>query len=552
MISRGGVYCAIGRKYVDHCVRSAVSLRRSNPSMGAALFTDEIEYAASHFEEIFTSIEAIAGDESSASDLDKLREGGKLPSLKVLICDRSPFEQSLSIDGDTLVLGDLTAAFERLYDYKLLACEECANSVRLIDGAWHATGLLDTRRRDYVNAGVIFYQSGDEAVRRFLTAWRRLLIDDDSEIPPLLRTNDQDVLNHMLGNPARFAREITFSTTCLRAEVYNCYSRMWAEVWEAGQWENVKILHSWMAPAIADAMQREGFDWSQIFSPEHPYADHIAQFSLSAGAIPPGVKKQLYHLDPKGLVTLRAQLLLAAFLRVQEGPVSVEDRTSLALQTGYSGFETHKPCIDILRNWWSGSDHSPITVIKVGIDYTFDGMGPRNLNEYFRTGYDLEFFDAIFPCRSISAFSRFPFLKYQAGSISSVYCRYDEGLQPSIVDCLDAPDLIIDDDGEVALATRLQNFALLCSRLKAGGLGLLLIPPGQGEPEIPAFDTMLASHGIAASAALYRSDRFAGIQNAWKAFAVTKPTQVESRAKRASVFLGNRLRSSLDRDVQSS
>src|SRR4051794_1125290 len=127
MLTCGAMYVAYGRGYIVNAATSAKSLRRHNRWLSTALFTDDVDYARENFTECFTQILPLCEQPDDEEYLEFLKARKALRSLKLLPFNRPPFDRTLSIDSDTIVLGDLSEAFAQLETYDLLVCEECQN-----------------------------------------------------------------------------------------------------------------------------------------------------------------------------------------------------------------------------------------------------------------------------------------------------------------------------------------------------------------------------------------------------------------------------------------
>src|ERR1700728_3792993 len=96
--TRGVIYAAFGSPYLDECSVSVESLVRASPSLPYRVFTDEPR-----------SWEGRPWDSEQTIALDRAITGGEewshLTGSKIEAIARSPFEQTLFLDTDTVVLG---------------------------------------------------------------------------------------------------------------------------------------------------------------------------------------------------------------------------------------------------------------------------------------------------------------------------------------------------------------------------------------------------------------------------------------------------------------
>lgn len=118
-----------------------------------------------------------------------LREEGRLLD-KARMYDTSPFDETLYLDCDTIVLGDLSFGFEKAEKHGL-ACSIC-------EAPW-AARYHKSIQGDIVeyNTGVMFFRKGD-AVKPLFDEWKRLAPITDSSIKFVMtgvimtmRENDQ-------------------------------------------------------------------------------------------------------------------------------------------------------------------------------------------------------------------------------------------------------------------------------------------------------------------------------------------------------------------------
>lgn len=147
--SRGVLYIAQGAAHVEVARRSALSVKRHNPQLGTAIYCG-------------------AADDTAGFDIAEVQpEGMKRPKIELL--SRSPFEQTLYLDNDTLVRSDLSSLFDLLDRFDL-----CGAHVAL----WHRPRHQKTWKTPLpdafpeINCGVLLYRR-NEATDRFFADWGR-------------------------------------------------------------------------------------------------------------------------------------------------------------------------------------------------------------------------------------------------------------------------------------------------------------------------------------------------------------------------------------------
>lgn len=144
---RGVLYIAWGTAHVEEARRSAATVKRSNPALGTAIFCN-------------------AGDDASGFDTAfPIPEGLKRPKVDLL--PDSPFDETLYLDNDTAVRGDLAGLFDLLQKFEL-----CGAHVAL----WHRPRHNKVWRKappdafPEINCGVLLYRRS-ERTTAFFRAW---------------------------------------------------------------------------------------------------------------------------------------------------------------------------------------------------------------------------------------------------------------------------------------------------------------------------------------------------------------------------------------------
>lgn len=145
---RGVIYIATGDAHVDAARASAASVRASNPNLGLALFTD----TTNRYPEF---------DHVTLIDNPHVRS-------KVDQLPRSPFTETLYLDSDTRVIGDLTPAFRLLERFDLAVAHRNPDPKRLERASPDATPPSSYPEH---NGGVILYRTTPQ-VLEFLENWR--------------------------------------------------------------------------------------------------------------------------------------------------------------------------------------------------------------------------------------------------------------------------------------------------------------------------------------------------------------------------------------------
>jgi hypothetical protein len=151
---RGVLYVATGARYVEAARRSAASLRQGNPGLQVALFTDQPVT-----DPVFDRVEII----------DNPHARSKIDCL-----GRSPFCDTLFIDCDTRIVGDLTGVFRLLERFDLALALRPRQPRRTARGALWRHDV--PRQFPEYNTGVILYRRTPE-VLGFFRDWKAAWLD---------------------------------------------------------------------------------------------------------------------------------------------------------------------------------------------------------------------------------------------------------------------------------------------------------------------------------------------------------------------------------------
>ena len=237
MSTRGALYIVVGKRalYLDAVRRSAASLKRAMPDLPIAIVSDgPIDGPFDHQIQI------------AESDPAKIDPGAVPCRSKIIGMKQSPFEQTLYIDADTLVLRDLGEVFELLDGFDLALA--------------HAQGRVSFEFEDVpasfpeFNCGIIAYRS-TPPVESFLDDWLR---EYDDLIPRRPKTQDQPSF-----------RRVAYRSAGLRiATLTSEFNRKFDT---AGYIKGpVRILHGWPNAGgfekVAEAMAAGGPDIPKVFT----------------------------------------------------------------------------------------------------------------------------------------------------------------------------------------------------------------------------------------------------------------------------------------------
>ena len=156
---RGVIYVAFGRPYLAMALHSRISLAKTNPGLPACIVTNiQVEKSQLPMLEDHDSIITLYADAS------------KNRSLKTSILDFTPFEETIFLDCDTVVMGSLEKGFEYLRYFDICArlnpypqTRRGKSDIQILDG-------LEVGDCPHWNSGVLIFRKSDGA-RRFFCEW---------------------------------------------------------------------------------------------------------------------------------------------------------------------------------------------------------------------------------------------------------------------------------------------------------------------------------------------------------------------------------------------
>jgi hypothetical protein len=153
MTTRGVVYIATGEEYIEEALASAASLKREMPGLPVTLFCDD-EAACSGVGEVVR----IAADPAFPGC------ASKIPHLAA-----SPYDETLFLDSDTYVCGDLSDLFAVLGAFDLAAAHAPARAIYEVEGVPDSFPEFNT--------GVILFRRS-LGVQGVLCSWAELFAHD--------------------------------------------------------------------------------------------------------------------------------------------------------------------------------------------------------------------------------------------------------------------------------------------------------------------------------------------------------------------------------------
>jgi hypothetical protein len=148
----GILYAATGGKYIKECWNSLKSLKKAQSENFASIFTDDCSSFSGFAEFSQYSIHKLPDPKYGFED-------------KISALLRSPYDKTLFLDTDTLVLSNPVGLFDLLENFDLAACMETYKP--------HPLPSVPDAFPEF-NTGVMALQTGSRKVKDFLRNWLEL------------------------------------------------------------------------------------------------------------------------------------------------------------------------------------------------------------------------------------------------------------------------------------------------------------------------------------------------------------------------------------------
>ncbi len=220
MKTKGVIYTAGGDiKFVKEAIFSAKTLKKHNPRLKTALFT------------------TIPGVKSKYLDIIIYQEPVKHPQkYKIENMINSPFDYTLYLDSDTMVVDKIYELFDFLLIYDM-------GFTHRVKAKWsERPQFIDYIDTETFQGGFILFRK-NEKVKQFLQAWYDLVAKNkDEEIKSGTPTGDQMPLNHLI-HKDKLLEKLGISYVLFPNKVYNARPWLWAQAKKDGEWKQIKIFH---------------------------------------------------------------------------------------------------------------------------------------------------------------------------------------------------------------------------------------------------------------------------------------------------------------------
>lgn len=224
----GVIFAAIGHRYARECVQAVQSLVRWEPALRITVYTSHAEL----FSGYDVDVRSLPGAQGGFGD-------------KIAAMVDSPYENTLFLDADTVILEAVSGLFPLLSGFDLAVALECYAPDRTVE--------LPQAFPEF-NTGVILFRRS-RATAAFLQAWRKAYRRQMEGCHP--PKHDQPSFREAL-----FGSSLRFTPLSARWNFRTAHP----SVLEAGS--SVAILHSRAAVGPITDILREGGCESRVFLPD--------------------------------------------------------------------------------------------------------------------------------------------------------------------------------------------------------------------------------------------------------------------------------------------
>lgn len=241
---RGVIYFAFGKPALDEAKLSLKSLRQSNPTIPAAIFTDMPD-KAKDFDIVhdFTQTELF--------DIERyFKSTNRMPSMKVRFLRDSPFERTIHLDCDTYVKGSLDEFFDELEAHDIILTNMPEIEQASVEGSARPVhqSLKSLTRPSSFSCAVFGYRRSPETDALLHTWWTQFVektagpMRDKGNWGNTGGVNEQGILHDMLADGS--FKRAGVQRSILPNTKYNAGMTMWPRLKSEGLWDDCRILHS--------------------------------------------------------------------------------------------------------------------------------------------------------------------------------------------------------------------------------------------------------------------------------------------------------------------
>ncbi|NEP11870.1 MAG: hypothetical protein F6K14_17000 [Symploca sp. SIO2C1] len=179
MVSKGVVYVATGKQYIDEASISASSLKQKMPDLHVTLFSDQ-KVQASYFDECVV-----------------IKSYGHGILDKNIGMSQSPYDYTVFLDTDTYICEDFSELFTLLEKYDIGAILNETRTYTFAGDSWDYQKIKDTHQNwiyPMYNTGVILFKKTPETTQ-FFSDW---LVSTKQWAEKHGKTSDQTTFQNLL------------------------------------------------------------------------------------------------------------------------------------------------------------------------------------------------------------------------------------------------------------------------------------------------------------------------------------------------------------------
>lgn len=223
----GVIYLAYGKKYIMEAIKSARSFKKFHRGIPISVYTDH-ESTAARYPELFARVVGL----DPAKRGFKISAYAKLEKIKAM--RDSPYEVTLYLDCDTVVLKPIGELFKRVAGYDMMI----ANSPHL-DTSQKPYRLVAFAKPKAYNSGVIMYQKNERMAKLF-RGWLSLSSQDKNTLMKVRESfYDQPKLVKLLNS-----KKSDIKLKVIPNVIYNARHTMIPRLKKQHLYSKVKIIHT--------------------------------------------------------------------------------------------------------------------------------------------------------------------------------------------------------------------------------------------------------------------------------------------------------------------
>ncbi|NER86020.1 MULTISPECIES: FkbM family methyltransferase [unclassified Moorena] len=213
----GVIYLAIGEKFKREFLNAYKFFKKSNPTIPISLFTD------------------CAIGELDGCTVYPLKRNKNPHKLKADILKMSPYEKTLFMDTDTLVIGDISDIFVFLDD-----CYLCIAKEPNVDYSKQPYKFIGYKSHKHINTGV-FALKKCQFITKMIDGWITLMSEQDDSDMRAGHFGDQYYFNQLL--QSGFFEQEGGKVKVIDNNIYNVRPQALPHLIKDGLFNQAKIIH---------------------------------------------------------------------------------------------------------------------------------------------------------------------------------------------------------------------------------------------------------------------------------------------------------------------